>query len=117
MTKKCDDCGAEQKPGHERKKPEDRKEELLIAAIEVSKEKGYRSITRSDVAERAGVSIGLIQFYFTNVAALRRAIMDAAVDREVPEIIFQGLAVSDSVALNSPVDLRARALRQFRGTL
>ena len=111
MTDKCGECGRK-KPDHEEasRKREARKAEILSAAIEVSKEKGYQRITRSDVAERAEVSIGLISFYFETVALLRRAIMRAAVEQEIPEIIFQGLAVSDGAALNSPVKLRAKAL-------
>ena len=111
--KKCGECGAEQKPDYERKKPGDRKEQLLLAAIEVSKEKGYQRITRTDVAERADVSAGLIHFYFESIDLLRRAIMDAAVEREIPEIVLQGLAVSDSAALLAPVKLRAKALALY----
>lgn len=110
MTEKCGECGRKD-PNYERKSPEARKEELLLAAIEVSKEKGYRHIVRSEVAERAGVSTGLIQYYFGSIADLRSQIMHAAVDRGVPEIVFQGLAVSDTIALNAPIELRAAALK------
>lgn len=108
--KKCGECGRKD-PDYERKSPEARKEEILLAAIEVSKEKGYRHIVRSEVAEKAGVSTGLIQYYFESIAALRGQIMRAAVDREIPEIIFQGLAVSDAIALNAPIELRTAALK------
>lgn len=108
--KKCGECG-HKGPEYERKKPEDRKEQILIAAIEVSKEKGYQLFTRGDVAKKAGVSVGLVApVYFMDIATLRQAVMDASVEREIPEIIFQGLAVSDSTALLAPLKLRAAAL-------
>ena len=44
--------------------PEERKEELLLAAAQVISEKGYRTASISDIIEKAGVARGTFYHYF-----------------------------------------------------
>ena len=89
--------------------PELRKENILNAAIELAKAVGYYKVTRDDIAERAGVSMGLVSRYFGNMHQLRKAIMRSAVKQDIPEIVAQGIVNGDSFALKAPPELKNRA--------
>lgn len=86
-----------------------RKEQLLDAAIELAGEEHYARITRDAVAERAGVSMSLVNKYFGTMTALRREVMRAAIKRGIPGIIAQGLANGDERAKKAPAELKAEA--------
>ena len=86
-----------------------RKDHILNAAIDVAKKKGYNKITRDDIAEAAGVSMGLITHYFETMNQLKRDIMRTAVKRGVPEIVAQGLTNKDRHALKASKGLKAQA--------
>jgi AcrR family transcriptional regulator len=45
----------------------ERREILLAAAVELAREQGLALTTGRDVASRAGVSVGLVQYYFGSV--------------------------------------------------
>jgi len=53
---------------------EQRQTELLEAAIEVFAQRGYQATTMDDIAERAGVSKGMLYIYFKNKEALFGAV-------------------------------------------
>jgi TetR/AcrR family fatty acid metabolism transcriptional regulator len=55
---------------------DDRKRQILKAAVEVFAEKGYHGCRISDVAERAGVAYGLVYHYFGNKEALLASIFE-----------------------------------------
>ena len=86
-----------------------RKDHILKAAIAVAITKGYNKVTRDDVAESAGVSMGLITHYFTNMNQLRRDIMRTAVKRGIAEIVAQGLTNKDCHALKASKELKTQA--------
>ena len=89
--------------------PEFRQGNILDTAIELAKTKGYSRITRDDVAKAANVSPGLITHYFTTIERLRRAVLREAVKRGVLEIVAQGLANKDAIAIGAPRELRHSA--------
>lgn len=93
-----------------RLKPEDRKAAILDAAIAEAEAVGYRSFTREGVTNRAQCSPGLLNTYFGTMKQLKRAVMRAAVDREVIPIVAAGLAEQDPQALKASKALRARAV-------
>lgn len=67
---------------------ERRRSEILRAAVELFQEQGYHSTTTHAVADRAGISVGLIYQYFGNKEdLLRAAIVDILADfrDRVPE--------------------------------
>lgn len=92
-----------------RANPELRKGSILDAAVELSKSHGYANISRQQIADRAGVSTGLVTKYFGTMQQMRRAIMRAAITREIPEIVAQGMACSDRHASKAPDELKNAA--------
>lgn len=82
---------------------------ILDAAIEEAKAEGYQWITRDAIAHRAGVSVGSVNNAFGRMVELKRAVMRAAVERSIPEIVAQGLADGSAIAKDAPPDLKARA--------
>jgi len=104
--------GAEDAPAHVNKRranPALRKLHILAMAVEVSKTRGYNRITRDEVAKAAGVSMGLVTRYFGTMVQLRRAIIRYAIQKEIPEIVFQGIACGDDNARKAPQALKTRA--------
>lgn len=93
-----------------RLKPEVRREQILAAALRVAMDTGYNSLTRDGVAAAAGVATGQVNHIFNTMTQLRRAVMRAAVNREIKPIIAQGLAIGDSEAHKAPEWLQRAAL-------
>lgn len=94
-----------------RANPALRKDQILNVAVEMSLLNGYNNIRRDGIAETAGVSEGLVTRYFNTMKQLRREIIRAAIKRDIPEIIAQGLANGDGHAKRAPKDLKIRAAR------
>jgi hypothetical protein len=95
-----------------RKKPDDRKLEILTAALTVAaRPGGWAKLTRDAVAKEAECAQGLPSRYFGTMATFRRAIMRAAICAENLPVIAQGLAAGDKCALKADPELKARALR------
>lgn len=57
-----------------RKRSEERKNQILEAAIEVFAEKGFYETRISDIAQKAGVAYGLVYHYFKNKEEILRTI-------------------------------------------
>lgn len=93
-----------------REKPTIRKNQLLDAAITLASRVGYGRITRDGVALEAKVSFSLVTRYFSTIAQLKRAVMRAAINRGVTEIVAQGLGMQDPAALKAPEAIRKKAL-------
>ena len=86
-----------------------RRENILSIAVEMARERGYHKITRDTVAEKAGVSCGLVTKYFGTMNQLRVDVMRRAIKQSIPEIVAQGLANGDSRAKKAPAELKAQA--------
>jgi len=56
--------------------PDDRRKEILKAAVKVFAERGYHGCRISDVADEAGVAYGLVYHYFGNKDALLKSVFD-----------------------------------------
>ncbi|WP_333620172.1 TetR/AcrR family transcriptional regulator [Dietzia sp.] len=56
---------------------EERRAQLLAAAISISEESGLGSLTIRSVAERAGVSLGVVHYCFVDKDELVQAVIDA----------------------------------------
>ena len=78
----------------------DTRKDLLEAAFELFAQQGFRQVNLTDIAERAGVSIGLIRHYFGSKDGLvdecTRAVMDRL--QEVFRRILDGSGPSDGAA-------------------
>ena len=55
---------------------EDRREQIIDAAMYVFAQKGFTRATNKDIAREAGITPGLIYHYFENKEALLKAIID-----------------------------------------
>lgn len=55
---------------------EDRREQIMEAAVRVFSQKGFIRATNKDVAREAGITPGLIYYYFESKEALLRAILE-----------------------------------------
>ena len=94
-----------------RLKPDDRKHQILTAALKVAGQPGgWSTLTRENVAKEAGCAIGLVSRYFGTMVCFKRAIMRKAVVDSNLEVLAQGLATRDASAIKADDDLKARAL-------
>lgn len=93
-----------------RLKPEVRREQILAAALIIAERDGYNALTRDGIAAQAGVATGQVNHIFNTMTQLRRAVMRAAVNREIKPIIAQGLAIGDGEAHKAPEWLQRAAL-------
>ena len=55
---------------------EDRREQLIDAAMRVFAQKGFTRATNKDIAREAGITPGLIYHYFENKEALLKSVME-----------------------------------------
>jgi AcrR family transcriptional regulator len=55
---------------------EDRREQIIDAAMRVFAQKGFTRATNRDVAHEAGITSGLIYYYFENKEALLQAVLE-----------------------------------------
>src|SRR5581483_1784727 len=55
---------------------EDRKEQILDAAMRVFAQKGFTRATNKDIAREAGITPGLIYYYFESKEAVLNAIIE-----------------------------------------
>jgi AcrR family transcriptional regulator len=56
---------------------EDRREQIIDAAMRVFAQKGFSNATNKDIARAAGITPGLIYYYFESKEALLNAILEA----------------------------------------
>lgn len=83
---------------------------LIEAGIRRASLRRWQTMTRDEIATEAGLSAGSINHGFGTVEALRDRVMGEAVERQILEIIAQGLAAGSPIALAAPLELKARAL-------
>lgn len=96
--------------------PDDRKHEILTAAIKVAGQPGgWSKLTRDAVAKEACCAQGLPSKYFGTMVNFRRAIMRAAIKDRNLSIIAQGLATGDKCAQKAPPSLKTAALNTLAG--
>lgn len=62
---------------------EQRKQEILQAAIRVYVAKGYAASTLNDVADQSGLAYGLVYYYFKNKKQLFRALYEYMMDQSL----------------------------------
>lgn len=83
---------------------------VLDAAVVEARTMGLQRIRRDTVARRAGVAAGTVNNAFGNMSGLREAVMREAVSKEHLDIVAQGLALRDPIAMEAPHILKVRAL-------
>ena len=97
----------------ERLSPELRRDHLLGVALEMAEaDGGYLSVSVKSLAEKAGVSSGLVSNYFDSRVNLHRAMMKKAIEEENLQIIAQGVINRDATAMKAPKELQELALQR-----
>lgn len=91
-------------------KVENRNRAVLESALELAATLGYRNITRDQVAAKAGVAVGSVNNAYGTMDGLRDAVMQTAVERDLPEIVAQGLTDRHPAAINAPAAVKESAL-------
>lgn len=95
---------------HDRLAPEQRKSEILAAAMVVAHKVGFANMTRDQVATQAKCAAGAVSMYFNTMPQLRRAVMREAIQQQDLTIIAEGVALRDKNAMKAPPELRSKAL-------
>ena len=88
---------------------------MIAAALDLAAEEGYQRVNSSGIAERLGVSSGLVRQYMGSMTQLKRDIMRHAIQREHVAVLAQGLAARDPHAIKAPDALKQRALDSLVG--
>jgi len=90
------------------KEPEERKNELMDAALELFLEKGFEKTTITDVVTKVGVAQGLFHYYFSS----KQDMLDAVLDRYIDNLI----KVLASIAADNNLDVEKK-LQIFLDTI
>jgi TetR/AcrR family transcriptional regulator, fatty acid metabolism regulator protein len=64
-----------------KKKAEERREQILRAAFQAVSDKGYETVTLQDIADYAGVSKGVTNYYFENKEDVFLSLLEWVTDR------------------------------------
>lgn len=87
------------------------RERILQSAIELATKRGWPAgIIRDEVAARAGVATGTVNWCFGTIDKLRDQVMTTAVERQLTGIIAQGLAAGSTIARGAPDAVKRAAL-------
>lgn len=91
-----------------RREPEERRrEQLITAALDLMAEGGPKAATVRAIADRAGITPGLIRHYFSSKDDLTRAAYRYSMER----MTAQGAAAADAVAGDDPLAALAALVR------
>lgn len=93
-----------------RKRPYDRKLEMLERGIEACKTANYRSINMAEIARQGGFARALFTYYFKSVKNYRSKLLTHAIVNEYLHVIAQGLAVKDPLVKHISPALKKRAI-------
>jgi AcrR family transcriptional regulator len=86
-----------------------RKKQILDIALKLAEEIGYQNVSQATIAAAAKISPKLTIWHFGTMTQLKRAIMRAAIEREIIPIIAQGIGAQDVHAHKAPDELKQRA--------
>lgn len=75
------------------------KAEILNAAVSVAARKGLKGFSRENVAQEAEVAEATVSYHFGNMDALRREIVQRAIEREFVSILADARADRKSESL------------------
>jgi len=91
----------------------DRNERALTAGLELAKLVGFQFVTLQMVADQTGMSKASIFNCFGGSVPLKRAVLRAAIDRGIMEIVAQGLADRHPMVLAAPESVRQAAVQHL----
>lgn len=89
------------------------KETILNTALKLAAKKGFRHVTRQDIASAAKVATGSVSYHFDSMRKLQAAMVTRAIEVKDLAVLGQALAERHPLALAAPVDLRGAAARSL----
>lgn len=93
--------------------PEDRKANILNTALALAELQGLNNFSSPELARACNCGHPLIFHHFDGMEALRREVMQKAVDEENLNVLAQGLVSKDPIACAAPERLRQKALKNI----
>lgn len=87
------------------------KDAILNRAVSLSVRKGYRNVTRQDIATALKIAAGSVSYHFKDMRKLQAAVMQYAVDNSILAVVAQGLVEKHPRALAASAAVRASAAR------
>lgn len=97
----------------QRKKPEDRKKEIIAVALELFLESGYETITMSDIAKKSEITKGLCYHYFPSKEALYNDALTEFVTNLTSD--YLGIIKDQQLSLEKRMDKMATVLKRQQG--
>lgn len=91
-------------------KSKTRRGEILAAALTVATDRGYLTMTCTQVAAAAGCVHGTVFSHFETMGHLRDAVMRQAVAEGCAEVVLQGMVTGHIDALRAPPEVKQSAI-------
>jgi AcrR family transcriptional regulator len=82
-----------------RRRPKDRKDQIVEAARQLIVARGYRNVSMAEIAEAVGITAGALYRHFANKAVLLGAVIDSSFDDAVAVTCQRELTLPDVLAL------------------
>jgi AcrR family transcriptional regulator len=82
-----------------RRRPKDRKDQIVEAARQLIVQRGYRNVSMAEIAEAVGITAGALYRHFSNKAVLLGAVIDKSVDDLIAGTSQRGLNLEDVLAM------------------
>lgn len=95
-----------------------RREQILLAAVEIAKKPGgWGRLTRASIAAAADCSDGLVSRHFGDMCDVRKEVIRYAIYNQIVEILVQSLAAHDGYVVKQwlPKALKQKALQSLLG--
>lgn len=89
------------------------REAILSAAMQLANLKGYKRVTRADIAKRADVATGSVSYHFGSMRKLQDAMVERAIEAKNLKLLGQALSNRHPLALKAPDALRKAAALQL----
>lgn len=87
------------------------KQNILDAAVQIAARKGFASVTRIAVANKAGAAEGTVSYHFKSMSKLLDAVVKESIATEHIEVLAKALAEGNRIAKTAPQALKDRAAK------
>ena len=82
-----------------RRRPKDRKDQIVEAARQLIVERGYRNVSMAEIAEAVGITAGALYRHFSNKAVLLGAVIDASFDDVIQATSQRDMSLHDVLVM------------------
>jgi AcrR family transcriptional regulator len=89
------------------------KELILSTALRLAAKKGFRDVTRQDIATAAKVATGSVSYHFDTMRKLQAAMVAQAIADSNLLVFAQALAAQHPLALKASPELKKAAARSL----